>query len=509
MWLVVLFCVSHTAVATFIAVGFDGASGQISRSVDGVSWNSSTTSPLTTFARGIAYSPSLRMWIAVGTGASFNIASSADGETWLGVGSGVFGGTVYGVTWGQGMFVIMGSGMVNTMASFDGTTFSGQGNSIFNVAGIAAAFSSVQNRWVAVGGDTNQIATSLGPALNWTVVGGGMFGVGRAIAFGAGVWVAGGNMSANTLATSPDGITWTGLGSTIFSSSCFGLAYANGRFVATGAGALNTLAFSLDGVTWNGLGKSVFSGQGNGAVFGDNMWIVVGGGTNSEALSADGATFSGAQPLFGIGGSGLNVATDASTGTVTTTPGQTQNACGSLPSCTCSGSVCTSTVSVVSNATLSVSTLSTLNVVGSVTLAPSSTLVVSITSEPQVALLTATSSITVNGVLHLSVGSVGSGTVTIASAPVIDGTFSSVQVASLDACTNVTSSSPMYTSSTISVAFQTSNTCSGLSGGAIAGIVVGSVFGLAIVAAVLGVAVRNQRMKSEMNRLRGPAGKTR
>ena len=60
--------------------------------------------------------------------------------------------------------------------------------------------------------------------------------------------------NTNTLFYSYDGNTWTGLGQTIFDLVCFTVAYGNGVWVAGGAGGTNDMAYSTDGINWNGLG---------------------------------------------------------------------------------------------------------------------------------------------------------------------------------------------------------------------------------------------------------------
>lgn len=100
----------------------------------------------------------------------------------------------------------------------------------------------------------------------------------------------------NRLAYSNDGITWTGLGASIFSTSGYDAAYSftQDRWVAVGSGS-NTLAYSNDGISWTGLGTSIFSFKGNSLAYSDhqNKWVAVGTGTNTIAYSSDGITWNG------------------------------------------------------------------------------------------------------------------------------------------------------------------------------------------------------------------------
>ena len=76
------------------------------------------------------------------------------------------------------------------------------------------------------------------------------------IAWNGSLWVAVGP-GINTIATSTDGIIWTGLGNHIFTeatSICWNKAY----WVAGGSGT-NSLAYSMNGSDWIGLGTATFT----------------------------------------------------------------------------------------------------------------------------------------------------------------------------------------------------------------------------------------------------------
>ena len=78
--------------------------------------------------------------------------------------------------------------------------------------------------------------------------------LGYGVAWNGTMWVAVGQ-GTNTIAYSSDGITWTGLGTSAFSSVGHGVAWNGTRWVAVGQGT-NTIAYSSDGITWTGLGTS-------------------------------------------------------------------------------------------------------------------------------------------------------------------------------------------------------------------------------------------------------------
>ena len=295
----------------WVAVGL--GTNTIAYSNDGITWTGLGTSIFTTYGYGIAYSSELSRWVAVGEGTNA-IAYSTDGITWTGSGS--YGFSSYGWDVAAAIsspptlgipqpssyiakYVSVGQGTTNSIAySYDGTTWTGLGTSIFSSAGRSIAYSAEQNRWVAVGTGTNSIAYST-DGITWTGLGTSIFSeYGNGIAYSAELnrWVAVGYGTTNTIAYSTDGITWTGIGSSIFSSAGNDVAYSAelNRWVAVGGGT-NAIAYSTDGITWTGLGTSIFSTYGLDVAYSAelNRWVAVGYGTNTIAYSADGITWTG------------------------------------------------------------------------------------------------------------------------------------------------------------------------------------------------------------------------
>ena len=99
----------------------------------------------------------------------------------------------------------------------------------------------------------------------------------------------------NTLAYSTDGIAWTGLGNSVFSSMCKAVAWNGKIWVAGGSGTsgTNTLAWSEDGNIWTGLGKSIISSFCNKVKWNGSIWVALGSGTNTLAWSPDGINWNG------------------------------------------------------------------------------------------------------------------------------------------------------------------------------------------------------------------------
>jgi hypothetical protein len=163
-------------------------------------------------------------------------------------------------------------------------------------------------------------------------------------------------------------------------------------------------------------------------------------------------------------------------------------ACRGIPDCICTGKQCTASGNVeISGSTLQVSTLSSLVVTGNLVLFPNSTTSLLLSSAPNsIPFVMVNGSAAVNGTLTIVVGAISSSTVVLLSAGSITGTFTSFSVTSSDPCTSVSPpSSPVYSSSTISISIITVNACSGLTSGALAGVIVGSVVGGLTVALVI------------------------
>ena len=94
----------------------------------------------------------------------------------------------------------------------------------------------------------------------------------------------------NSLAYSPDGIQWTGLGTTVFTTAQ-GTVWNGIMWLAGGSGA-NTVAYSYDGLKWTGLGSTIFGTSGYDFAWNGSLWVGVGQGTTTIAYSYDGINWS-------------------------------------------------------------------------------------------------------------------------------------------------------------------------------------------------------------------------
>ena len=208
---------------------------------------------------------------------------------------------------GCGTTDVSGNGLL-AYSDDNGVNWHGETSDIFSQKANAVAYNG--NIWVAAGnGTTNTLATSI-DGNTWTGRGKDTFSEeATGVAWNGNIWVATGGGTGNTLAKSTDGITWTGLGKTTFSVEATGIAWNGDTWVATGAGTGNTLARSTDGTTWNGLGKTIFTTKGTSVAWNGYIWVATGHGGNTIAYSKNrmGNTWtpSAKTDLFSMGANGV------------------------------------------------------------------------------------------------------------------------------------------------------------------------------------------------------------
>jgi hypothetical protein len=234
----------------------------------GDNWTNSSNGATFITQPALAVATDGNIFVAGGTpggGNSNSLLWSSDGNTWSGStnGSSMFTTNVRGVAYGGDKWVAVGisSGAAKFAYSTDGITWTAASNS--NVLGsVPNTVAYNGSRWVAVGSSP-----------------------------------AGGSGNRTTIAYSDDGISWTASANsgTIFTGTCWNVAWGEDKWVAVGTGA-NRIAYSSDGITWSGStsGNSRISGTGYGIAYNGSQWVAAGQGTNALAYSSDGITWSGA-----------------------------------------------------------------------------------------------------------------------------------------------------------------------------------------------------------------------
>jgi len=113
-----------------------------------------------------------------------------------------------------------------------------------------------------------------------------------------------GSGTVNTIAYSPDGITWSGLGKTVFSTRANTAFWSGSIWIAGGQG-LNTMAYSYDGIQWTPI-SNPFSTTVTGIAYNGNTWVATGTGGNTVAYSSSGLTWTGTAPSGFIGGGSVS-----------------------------------------------------------------------------------------------------------------------------------------------------------------------------------------------------------
>ena len=175
---------------------------------------------------------------------------------------------------------------------------------LFCIAQLTAA------TFVAVGIGTNSIASSL-DGLTWTGQGtdvfpGGSPSGGNSVAYSTsqGRWVAVGQSSNNTIASSTDGRIWTAQGASVFTDG-YGVVFSESQrlWVALGSRS-GSIAHSADGLSWTSVSPPPLSSAGVFAAFSEikSRWVAVGSGDNTIATSPDGKIWTGlGRSIFNVG----------------------------------------------------------------------------------------------------------------------------------------------------------------------------------------------------------------
>jgi len=235
-------------------------------------------------------------------GAFSTIARSTDGITWTPIVSAdiiFFDGTCYALTWNGSNWVAGLDGTNRLGYSYDGLSWntSASGSLLLTTACYTVADGS--GIWLAGGEGTNRIIKSA-DGVNWDA----SFPVGatnpntvfgnnscKAIAYNGFKWVAASDSTANRIAQSSNGLSWTGCptANAIFTSFCRGIAWNGQIWVAVGD--TGKIAYSSDGITWTAVTTDITSSFWNSVAWNGNLWVVGGSSVGSSeplAYSYDG-----------------------------------------------------------------------------------------------------------------------------------------------------------------------------------------------------------------------------
>ena len=286
------------------------SSTRIATSYDGVTWTA-RTNPLTEQVNGITWNGSI--WVAVGSNSNRNIsvATSTDGITWTASGNVFPGGAGRGITWNGSLWIIVGHNQNITESiatSPDAVTWTMRTDMFYNGYDVASLFMNtpptlpaVTDAFCVAGSrSTNQLSHSY-DGLKWIASRSPLDAEVRTVAYNGSLWVAGGyNVSATfSIATSPDGINWTGRATPLNGGNPYGGVYGvcwNGAvWTAVGFGG-KAIIQSNDGITWTAVENNPFGAGGQGLAVASNGSFLVAVGTNSDysvriVTSTDGANW--------------------------------------------------------------------------------------------------------------------------------------------------------------------------------------------------------------------------
>lgn len=272
----------------WVAVGNGGTA--IATSSDGINWTR-RTSTLTT-GRSVAWNGSI--WVVVGYGGRSTVVTSPDGIDWTDRGKPI-ATEGYSVIWDGSKFVAGGRGTTATdklIQSSNGITWEA-----INFTSLSEIYTLASSglRLIVGGRQTTTTLTtttlfySNNAGITWlpTVSSySGQAGIAlsyatRSIAWNGSIWVAVGNgitqtqgqidgfisiiNTSRSIATSTDGIYWTGQLNNFFpTSGGYGIAWNGRKWIAGGEGSSTSIITSTDGINWTDAGKSVFTTTGNG-----------------------------------------------------------------------------------------------------------------------------------------------------------------------------------------------------------------------------------------------------
>ena len=286
-------------------------------SIDGINWdeyntNTNINSIFTGKVNSIAWNG--QRWVAVADGPINTIAYSDDGVNWIaadrnpfvrsdGYGQGIC------INWNTVIWIAGGNGDVNTIAySYNGINWIPSGKNFQYSLNNVAYNNSIS---VAVGLGSHGIMYSTN-SIEWNniiISNDDIFSVGYGIAWNGIMWIAAGN-GINPLAYSYDGINnWQGVGRNVFSPlpnvrvSALDVAW-NGKLwiaIASDMGFPieldNNIATSKDGINWTGINVTFLSNA-RGISWNGHMWIIVGKGSNNIGYSFDGINWTGSPSDF-------------------------------------------------------------------------------------------------------------------------------------------------------------------------------------------------------------------
>jgi hypothetical protein len=202
------------------------------------------------------------------------------------------------VSYGNGRFVVVGSGSDYVMYSDDGvnwaTTTAGESHAWLSVTYGNGLFVAVSNT------GTYRVMTSP-DGINWTIrASAADTSSWSEVTYGNGIFVAVtcgisstscNSTSGNRVMTSPDGINWTSQVSAAETNRWNSVTYGNGLFVAVSSDGTNRVMTSPNGITWTSRSAAAANSW-ESVTYGNGLFVAVSSdGTNRVMTSPNGITW--------------------------------------------------------------------------------------------------------------------------------------------------------------------------------------------------------------------------
>jgi hypothetical protein len=253
---------------------------------------------------GVAWSPSLELFVAVGSGATSNIISSPNGKDWTTRDATLQ--LLYNVAWSEELTLFVAVGLDAVFTSPDGITWTSRTPAAANDwRGITWAAELGLFVATSIDGTVGQRVMTSPDGINWTIQS-GKGGIEVQWVSEWGLLVSADYIASTTaISTSPDGIAWTDR--TTPSAALYGLSYAPelNRMVATGD---TVVLYSSDGVNWTETAVIQLEAW-RKVAWSSHLGIFMVVGDTSSGLhsmySADGITWTGLSTMADYGWYGI------------------------------------------------------------------------------------------------------------------------------------------------------------------------------------------------------------
>jgi hypothetical protein len=238
------------------------SSNELTYSYDGMNWltlpGTQSGSLFNSSCNYVIYNGST--YVAVGK-SNNTIAWSTDGLNWTGLGSSFFSLEGYSLGWNGKKLIAGGRGTNSILESTNGINWVNNTdvtNTLESCFGIIWHY----NKWIAIGNTATPTSIILISyyGITWTSVSTAITNP-KVIVSNEKIVIAAGT---NLLTSIDNGLNWTvQTGATVLSTwNSITWNSSLNRWFATGSGPSDTMAYSTDGITWYGLGKSIFDNVG-------------------------------------------------------------------------------------------------------------------------------------------------------------------------------------------------------------------------------------------------------